>query len=73
MNEEERKKKIFEEIIAEAQRASCKKREDEFSATEFATMAGISHNAATKLLRERVNNGQLAMRPTKKGEFYSVV
>jgi len=72
-NDEERKQKIFDEIVAEAQRRSCKKREGEFSSKEFANLAGINKDAALKILRENVDRGLLSVRKTRRGEFYSVV
>jgi len=73
MNEEERKQKILEEVIAAAQRQSSKKQPGEFSAREFSVMANVSREIAIKILGERVQSGKLKIRRTKRGDYYSIV
>ena len=49
------------------------KRDDEFTAAEYADKAEMHIESARRLLNRHVKDGKLALRKTSKGHFYSVV
>ena len=48
------------------------KRDDEFSAAEYADKAEMHIESARRLLNRHVKDGKLSVRKTPKGHFYSV-
>ena len=48
------------------------KRDDEFTAAEFADKAEMNTEAARKLLHRYIKEGKLQIRKTAKGHFFSV-
>jgi hypothetical protein len=48
------------------------KREDEFTAQEFADKADMHVEGARRLLNRAVKEGKFALRKTSKGHYYSV-
>jgi hypothetical protein len=48
------------------------KRDDEFTAQEYADKAGLHTEGARRVLNIAVKNGKLVLRKTPKGHFYSV-
>jgi response regulator of citrate/malate metabolism len=48
------------------------KREDEFTASEFADRADIHAESARRLLNSAVKDGKLTVRKTSKGHYYSI-
>ncbi len=73
MNDEERKQKIFAEVLEEARKNSPIKQENEFSVLDFARNAGIGETQARNIIREKVSLKIFKERKTTKGTFYSVV
>ena len=49
------------------------KRDDEFTAAEYADKAEMHIESARRLLNRHVKDGKLALRKTPKGHFYSIV
>lgn len=49
------------------------KRDDEFTAAEYADKAEMHIESARRLLNRHVKDGKLVLRPTPKGHFYSIV
>jgi ribosomal protein L16/L10AE len=49
------------------------KRDDEFTAAEYADKAEMHIEAARRLLNRHVKDGRLVLRKTPKGHFYSIV
>lgn len=49
------------------------KRDDEFTAGEYADKAEMNTEAARRLLNRYVRDGKLKFRKTPKGHFYSIV
>lgn len=49
------------------------KRDDEFTAGEYANKAEMNTDGARKLLNRYVRDGKLVLRKTSKGHFYSIV
>ena len=48
------------------------KREDEFTAHEFADKADMHVESARRLLNSAVKDGKLTLRKTTKGHYYSI-
>ena len=48
------------------------KRDDEFTAAEYADKAEMHVEVARRILNRHVKNGKLVLRKTPKGHFYSV-
>jgi hypothetical protein len=48
------------------------KREDEFTAQEFADKADMHVEGARRLLNRAVKEGKFALRKTSKGHYYSI-
>jgi hypothetical protein len=48
------------------------KRDDEFTASEFADKADMHAESARRLLQRAVRDGKFIMRKTPKGHYYSV-
>ena len=48
------------------------KRDDEFTAAEYADKAEMHIESARRLLNRHVKDGKLVLRKTPKGHFYSV-
>ena len=48
------------------------KREDEFTASEFADRADIHAESARRLLHRAVRDGKFTLRKTAKGHYYSI-
>ena len=48
------------------------KRDDEFTAQEYAEKAGMHTEVARRILNRHVKDGKLILRKTPKGHFYSV-
>lgn len=49
------------------------KRDDEFTAGEYADKAEMHTESARRLLNRYVKDGKLALRKTPKGQFYSIL
>ena len=49
------------------------KRDDEFTAAEYADKAEMHIESARRLLNHHVKNGKLSVRKTTKGHLYSIV
>lgn len=49
------------------------KRDDEFTASEYADKAELHVEGARKILKKYVKEGKLSVRKTIKGHFYSIV
>lgn len=49
------------------------KRDDEFTASEYADKAELHVEGARRILNKYVKEGKLAVRKTIKGHFYSIV
>lgn len=49
------------------------RRDDEFTAGEYADKAKMNIDGARKLLNRHVRDGKLVLRKTSKGYFYSIV
>ena len=49
------------------------KRDDEFTAAEYADKAEMHIESARRLLNRHVKDGKLNFRKTSKGHFYSIV
>ena len=49
------------------------KRDDEFTAAEYADKAEMHIESARRLLNRNVKDGKLSFRKTTKGNFYSIV
>jgi hypothetical protein len=49
------------------------KRDDEFTAAEYADKAEMHIESARRLLNRNVKDGKLVLRKTPKGHFYSIV
>lgn len=73
MDEIERKRKIYEEIMEEAIKNDPHKRTGEFSVNDFAKEAGIGRDLAFTVLQNKVKAGILRARKTPKGTYYSVI
>ena len=73
MTEIERKQKIYQEWIEEAQRRDPRKRQNEISSRDFAKSAGIGRDLATMILEEKAKNGEATKRETTRGAFYTLV
>ena len=73
MTEIERKQKIYQEWLEEAQRTIPTKRADEFSTTDFAKEANIGKDYARKLIAQKLKDGLIVERKTTRGTFYSLV
>jgi hypothetical protein len=48
------------------------KRDDEFTASEFADKADMHTEGARRLLHRAVKEGKFALRKTSKGHYYSI-
>jgi hypothetical protein len=48
------------------------KRDDEFTASEFADKADMHVESARRLLNSAVKEGKFALRKTSKGHYYSI-
>lgn len=49
------------------------KRDDEFTAAEYADKAGMHTEGARRTLNRYIKEGKLAVRKTMRGHFYSVI
>ena len=73
ITEIERKQKIYEEIMREAKENDVTKQSGEFSVNDFAKKANVGRDLAIKLLEDKVKQGVLKSRKTKRGTYYSVI
>jgi hypothetical protein len=73
MTDTDRKQKMLQEIIEEAQARNPRKREDEFTVNDFAKRAGLSAEYAQAFLDEKVAMGVMRIRQTTRAKFYSLV
>ena len=49
------------------------KRDDEFTAAEYAEKAGMHPEGARRVINRAIKDGKLAVRKTIRGHYYSVV
>jgi len=71
MDDIERKRRIYEELVADAKAQEPIKQDGEFSVNDFANAAGLGKDYAKKVLEEKFAVGILTKRKTTRGVFYS--
>ena len=73
MNEDERKKKIYSEILEEARRQSSRKLPGEFTKHQFSKEAGINRELVDRFFDEKVKDGTFLVRKAGRFTYYSIV
>jgi len=73
MDDVDRKRRIYQELLAEVRESEPKKREGEFSINDFARDLNIGKDYAKKILEHNVEEGKISKRKTSRGTFYSPV
>lgn len=73
MTEIQRKQKIWEELIAEAKSKSEARLDNEFTLREFCEDSGMRRDKARNFLEEKIREGTIKLRKTKRIHYYSLV
>jgi len=73
MDDVDRKRRIYQELLAEVRESEPKKREYEISINDLATDLNIGKDYAKKILEGKVTEGIFTKRKTSRGTFYSPV
>jgi hypothetical protein len=73
MIDNDRKIKIWNELIQEAQAQKWERREGEFTRREFAEFTGMGLDETKNFLENKVKDGRLKIRKTSRVYYYSIV